>query len=70
VTSGHLRVREQTGAKAWILILGVATTVTVLVTFAFTTLVNEPKTAIALVVILVMSLALDLVWKQRRGALA
>jgi amino acid transporter len=67
VTSGHLRVRKETGAQTWILVLGVATTVTVLVTFAFTTLVDEPKTAIALVVILVLSIGLDLVWKQRRG---
>ena len=47
--------------------LGVATAVIVLVTFAFTTLVEEPKTALALVVILVMSIGLDLVWKRRRG---
>ena len=70
VTSGHLRVRAETGAKAWILLLGVATTVIVLVTFAFTTLVDEPKTAIALIVILVLSIGLDLAWKQRRGASA
>ena len=70
VTSGHLRVRQETGAKAWILVLGVATTVIVLVTFAFTTLVDEPKTALALIVILVVSVGLDLAWKQRRGAAA
>ncbi len=70
VTGGHLSVREQTGAKAWVLVLGVATAVIVLVTFAFTTLVNEPKTALALVVILLLSVGLDLVWKQRRGTLA
>ena len=67
VTSGHMRVRHETGAKAWVLLLGVATAVIVLATFAFTTLVEEPKTAVALVVILVMCIALDLVWKHRRG---
>jgi amino acid transporter len=66
VTSGHMRVRHETGAQAWILLLGVATTVIVLVTFAFTTLVEEPETAIALVVILLASIGLDLVWKHRR----
>jgi hypothetical protein len=49
-------------------VLAVAAAVTVLVTFAFTTLVEEPGTAIALVAILVMSIALDLGWKRRRSA--
>jgi amino acid transporter len=68
VSSGHLRVRSETGAQAWILLLGVATTVIVLVTFAFTTLVDEPATALALVAILVLSIVLDLWWKRRRGS--
>ena len=40
--------------------------VVVLLTFAFTTLVDEPATAVALVAILVMSIVIDLVWKQTR----
>jgi hypothetical protein len=40
--------------------------VIVLVTFAVTTLVAEPATAVALVVILALSVALDLGWKRRR----
>ncbi|HET7351841.1 MAG TPA: APC family permease [Marmoricola sp.] len=67
VTGGHLRVRESTGAKTWVLVLGVATTVVVLATFAATTLVEEPATAGALVVILVLSIGLDLAWKRRRA---
>ena len=39
----------------------------VLVTFAFTTLIEEPGTAIALVVILLLSIGLDLGWKRRRA---
>jgi hypothetical protein len=38
------------------------------VTFAFTTLVDEPATALALVAILVLSIVLDLWWKRRRGS--
>jgi hypothetical protein len=38
----------------------------VLVTFAFTTLVEEPATAVTLVVILLVSIGLDLGWKRRR----
>lgn len=66
ITAGHLRVRSETGAQTWLLILGVLTSGIVLVAFALTTLVDEPGTAIAMVVILLISIVLDLVWKQRR----
>ena len=66
VTAGHLRVRAETGASAWLLILGVVTTAVVLLTFALTTLVEEPATAVAILVILALSVVLDLVWKRRR----
>ncbi len=68
VTAGHLRVRAETGASAWLLIVGVITTAVVLLTFAFTTLVEEPATAVAIVVILALSVVLDLVWKRRRDS--
>jgi amino acid transporter len=67
VTAGHLRVRHETGANAAVLVLGIVTTVTVLVAFAVTTLVEEPGTAIALVVILALSIVLDLWWKRSRA---
>jgi amino acid transporter len=66
VTAGHLRVRAETGASAWLLILGVVTTAVVLLTFALTTLTEEPATAVAILVILALSVVLDLVWKRRR----
>lgn len=70
VTYGHLRVRHETGAQLWLLLLAELTTVVVLVAFAVTTLVDEPGTAVALVAILVLSLVLDLVWKRRSAARA
>jgi L-asparagine transporter-like permease len=66
VTAGHIRVRAETGANLAVLVLGVATAVIVLVAFAVTTLVDEPGTAVALVVILVLSVVLDLLWKRAR----
>ena len=66
VTAGHFRVWRETGAKPWILAVAVTTTVVVLVTFVFTTLVDEPATAVALLVILGLSVGLDAVWKRRR----
>jgi amino acid transporter len=66
VTAGHFRVWRETGAKPWILAIAVSTTVIVLVTFVFTTLVDEPATAVALVVMLVLSVGLDVGWKRVR----
>ena len=60
-------MRRETGARTWLLVLGVVTTVIVLVTFAFTTLVDEPATAVALVAILLLSILLDLGWKRTRA---
>ena len=39
---------------------------TVLTTFALTTLVEEPGTAVAILVILVLAVVLDFWWKARR----
>jgi L-asparagine transporter-like permease len=68
VTFGHLRVRHETGAQAWLLILADLTTVVVLAAFAVTTLVDEPATAVALVAILLLSVVLDIAWKTRRDS--
>ena len=69
VTVGHLRVRSQTGARTAVLVLGVVTTGLAFLTFVFTTLVTEPVSAIALVLILLLSAGLDVGWKRRRNRL-
>ena len=66
VTVGHLRVRAETGARLSVLLVALASTVIVLVTFVFTTLVDEPATAVLLAVILVLSVGLDVGWKRVR----
>jgi amino acid transporter len=68
VTLGHLRVRGETGARLSILLVAIATTLIVLVTFAVTTLVHEPKTLVAILVVVVLSVGLDVVWKRARDA--
>jgi len=60
VTFGHLRIRRETGARTWLLVLANVATLVVLAAFATTTLVDEPGTAVALVVILLLGVALDL----------
>jgi amino acid transporter len=66
VTAAHFRVRGETGASTLVLGVAITSTIVVLLTFAFTTLVNEPATAAALAVILLLSVALDVGWKRTR----
>jgi hypothetical protein len=61
-------VRSETGANPLILGVAVASTVVVLVAFTFTTLVDEPATALALVVIVALSIVLDQWWKRTRDS--
>ena len=64
---GHLRIRRETGANGLILGLGVLSAVVVLVMFV-PTLVEEPLTVVALVVVLAQSAILDFLWKRSRDA--
>jgi amino acid transporter len=66
VSVGHLRVHRETGARPSVLLLAVATTAIVLVTFSITTLPDEPATAVAIVVIVLLSIAADAWWKRSR----
>jgi len=66
VTAAHFRVRDETGASTLVLSVAITSTVVVLVTFAITTLVEEPATAAALAVIILLGVALDLGWKRTR----
>ena len=68
VSVGHLRVRDETGASLAMLVLAILSTVVVLLAFTFTTLVDEPATAVTLVAILVVSIGIDLLWKRKRDA--
>jgi amino acid transporter len=70
IAVGHMRVRQQTGAHAAILLLAIASTLIVLVTFTFTTLVKEPSTLITIAGLLAISLGLDLAWKSRKAGAA
>jgi amino acid transporter len=70
VSIGHIRVRRDTGAKLWLLVLAVVTTLGVFVTFVLTTLVNEPATAWTLVGLLVLSVLLDVGWKRSHKRIA
>src|SRR6185437_550339 len=48
------------------LLSAVVTTLVVLVTFVFTTLIHEPASLVTLLVIVALSMALDMAWKRSR----
>jgi len=67
VSVGHFRLYRETGANIIVLVIGLIATLGTLIVFCLTTLVNELATAIALVVIVALSIVIDLVWKRSRG---
>jgi amino acid transporter len=70
ITAAHFRVRSETRANAAILVVAIASSAVVLVTFIFTTLIHEAASVITLLAILVLSIALDLGWKRTRAGRA
>lgn len=68
VTLAHFRVREVTGANVGVLVLALTTIVIALLAFVFTELIHEPASMLALLLILLLSVALDLVWTRARDS--
>lgn len=66
VTIGHLRIREQTGASLGLLLVALVTSTVVLASFVFTTLLDEPATALTLGVLVLAAVFLDVGWRARR----
>ena len=60
---------EADDAIGALVILGFAATAVVLAFFAVDTLRNAPETFVAIVVITVLAVAFDVVWKRSRGPL-
>jgi len=60
------RLRAETGSQAWLLIAGIGLTAVVLLVFAVQTLRTSPETFIAMIGVLVLATALDLVWSRVR----
>jgi len=62
------RLRSETGASSGVVVLGMAATAVVLAFFSVDTLRNDPETFAAIVVMTLLAVALDIVWKRMRGA--
>ena len=61
------RLRSETGAQGWLVLVGVAVTLVVLGFFAVDTLRNAPQTFTAMAVVAVLAVILDTIWKRVRG---
>ena len=70
ITAAHLRVRAETGARTSILIVAIAASAVVLLTFVFTTLIHEPASIVTLVAIVLLGIGLDFGWKRTRASQA
>jgi amino acid transporter len=63
------QLREEPGANAWMVLLGLTVTIVVLAFFAVDTLQNAPETFTAIIGITALAVGIDLVWKRVRPAL-
>ena len=68
ITAAHFRVRvrdrrQRVGPGT----LAIGAAAVVLLTFVFTTLIHEPASIVALLVVLALSVGLDLWWKRVRA---
>ena len=70
ITAAHLRVRAETGARTSILVVAIAASAVVLLTFVFTTLIHEPASIVTLVAIVLLGIGLDFGWKRTRASQA
>ena len=68
VTVAHLRVRSETGASLTLLILAVLTCGIALVAFLISTIINDPGSVIAMLVIVLIGVIADLTWKRVRAS--
>ena len=61
-----LRLRSESGSKAWVIVVTMLATSVVLVLFAIDTARNAPETFAAMLVLVALAIVLDAVWKRLR----
>lgn len=66
ISVGHFRIREQTGANAALLGLGILTVVVTLIGFFATTLKTSPASLVAFVGLTVAAVIADTIWRSVR----
>jgi amino acid transporter len=63
----HLRVIDQTGARALLVWLAVITAALTFVAFVFSTFIDSPSTIVLIIVFVIAAVVLDVVWSRVRG---
>jgi amino acid transporter len=66
ITIGHIPLAKETGAKVWLLVVGALAAVVTFLLFFFGSLIDEPETLTAIVVVFVLAGAVNFVWKWDR----
>jgi amino acid transporter len=66
ITIGHLGLVGETGAKVWLLWLAIIAAFGTFLLFFFETLIDQPRTLSAIVVVLLLSVGLNFGWKWLR----
>jgi L-asparagine transporter-like permease len=69
-TLAHVRVRAETGARTWLLVLAIASTGIAFLGFLVTTLATEPASVWTLLLIILVSVLLDVWWTRTAEARA
>ena len=69
VTIGHFRVRGETGARTFMLVLALLTALVALVSFIVNELIYDRASLIAMIVIVLLSIGIELWWARKRGPL-
>jgi amino acid transporter len=67
-TLAHFRVRSETGARTWLLVLAIAGTGVAFLGFLVTTLETEPASVWTLLIIILVSVILDFWWTRTAEA--
>jgi amino acid transporter len=62
-----LRLRKETGSHAWVILLAIAATTFVLIVFGIQTLRDSPQTFSAMLGVVALAVALDLIWSRVRA---
>ncbi|MFZ2058040.1 MAG: hypothetical protein WAV54_11605, partial [Acidimicrobiales bacterium] len=64
---GHMRIRKQTGAKAWPVVASAVTCLSLFVVLVYHMIATAPTSAIALGVALAVSFLFEIVYRRRTG---
>ncbi len=67
VSIGHLRIRKQTGAKAWVILTSVVTCLCLFIVLLHNMIVTAPSSAIALGVTLMASFVAEILYRRMSG---